>query len=280
MDELRQSIGVDSVVVAGGTDLVPLYQAGFVSASRMIDLTSVPDLARIQHGDDGLTLGATATMAEVAVRATGPHAAVADGARTIGSRQTRNAATIGGNICRASPSGDTLAPVLACGGSIVITSTRGGSEIPAEGFFLGPGRTRLGGDEVVTGIRLPHWATASAYARTTTRAWMDLATIGVAVALRLTSSGSHSRVESVRIAVSGAAPTPVLVPMTRVDWTDVPLEELPDLLPELRHDAQNAVSPIDDVRASAWYRRRMIGVLLEDVTRKAIARALDPREES
>ena len=167
--------------------------------------------------------------------------------------------------------------MLACSGKIVINSIRGSHEVPAEDFFLGPGRTRLEIDEVVTGIRFPDSVTSSAYARTTTRACMDLATVGVAIALRVASSGSRNRVESLRIAISGAATTPVLVPIREVELEDIPLENLTNLLPLMRDKALDAVEPIDDVRASAWYRRRMIGFLLDDVTRTAVGRALIPR---
>jgi carbon-monoxide dehydrogenase medium subunit len=275
VDELTTVLNGDGILVAGATDVMPMYQAGLIEASRLIDITRIPELRRIALSDSGWLLGATASMSSILAVTGAPIAALSDAAGGVGSRQTRNRATIGGNVCRASPAGDLLAPLLACGGHVVAASENSGREIPAEDFFLGPGETCLREGEVVTGLRIPHAPGASAYCRATTRRGMDLAIVGVAVSIRLDDShGARRSVSAIRVAVCGAGPTPVLVPMQDVGPRGLTVDDVPALLSEMSERVQAAIVPIDDVRASSWYRRRLVSVLLEEATLRAAERTV------
>ena len=274
-----QALASDAVVIAGGTDAVPMRQAGLLAKAYVVDVLRIEEM-RGSFVDAGhLSIGSTTTMA--AILAGGAqvrrHRALVDGASVVGSRQTRNAATIGGNICRASPSGDTLAPLLACAGELSLASTRGSRSVAASDFFVGPGRTVCDDDELLLCVRLPLGAGASAYQRITSRRWMDLATVGVAVFIDTDLGDDAPRV---RLAVSGAGPTPILVPVPDEALAGLSAQGLLVAVPILQQAAQDAISPIDDVRGSAWYRRRMVNYLVERVTASAIVRLSDEGDGS
>ncbi len=257
--------GAGTAVLAGGTDLVPMHRAGALGATRLVDLSGIEELTGVRSDPSGTHLGSMATAAQVAARVDGAHAAVADGAGLIGSRQTRNMATVGGNVCRASPSGDTLAPLLVCDARFHLRSAGADRVVRAADFFVGPGRTVLADDEVLTAIELPVLDGASAYARVTARKAMDLATVGVAVALE---RAGQDRLE-LRVGVSGAGPRPLLLPH---DGPPVAGDDLQAALPAVDRALQDLISPIDDVRASAWYRRRAVSILLRRMVAIALTR--------
>lgn len=271
VQEATAALAADAVVIAGGTDAVPLRQAGALSAGDVIDVAGMDELNGISFDAGQVRVGAAMTMAALVAQSDrlGRHRALADGASVVGSRQTRNVATVGGNVCRASPSGDTLAPLLVGAGEFTLASTGGIRTVPAEDFFLGPGVTRRGDHELLVDIRLQVGPGASAYERVTSRKWMDLATVGVAVSIDTCHGEDHPLV---RLAVSGAGPTPVLVPVPDGALAGLSARELLAAVPVLRRAAQEAISPIDDVRGSAWYRRRMVDHLVERVTFVAISR--------
>lgn len=271
------ALNSSSVVIAGGTDLVPMLQAGHRSVETLIDVSRLGELRGIRlqttDGDAALRMGPTTTMAEIAdiAERLGPNTAIADSAALVGSLQTRNVATLGGNICRASPSGDTLAPVLVCGGEMQIQSAAAQRTVAAADFFTGPGCTILQPDELLTSIRFPRWTGSSAYRRVTGRPWMDLATVGVAVSL-VVGPGDPMVIDSIRVAISGAAPKPVL-DATAIGTDIGHIEQaIAAALPRIRASAQDVISPIDDVRSSARYRRKMVDRLIEDVAEIAVHR--------
>jgi CO/xanthine dehydrogenase FAD-binding subunit len=267
-------LGEDVAVIAGGTDLVPMYHAGMVTQNSLVDITRIAELSGVEARDNGLWIGPATTMQAVTKSAhiVGANQALADGAFVVGSRQTRNVATVGGNICRASPSGDTLAPLLACSGSIRVLSASQERLVSADEFFVGPGHSVLRPDEFVVGLTFPSTPGFSAYQRVTSRRWMDLATVGVALNVR-TDFDSAQTMVAVSLAVSGAAPTPVLVPVPDDGLVGQPVTEIPKSLPTLIAAAQMAISPIDDVRGTAWYRRRMVDYLVEQVVQTVLIRA-------
>jgi carbon-monoxide dehydrogenase medium subunit len=269
--EVAEALAIDAVIIAGGTDAVPMRQAGLLGAMHLVDVAGVEELIGVSADGSDLRVGAATTMAALAGQAErlGRHRALADGASVVGSRQTRNVATIGGNICRASPSGDTLAPLLVGAGHLTLASTDGVRTMQAADFFVGPGSTQRAGHEFLVDIRFPIGDGASAYERVTVRKSMDLATVGVAVSIE-TDRGEHQPL--VRLAVSGAGPVPILVPLPAGALAGLAARDLLAAVPVLQQAAQASISPIDDVRGSAWYRRRMVDHLIKRVTTVAIAR--------
>ncbi|MGY4711615.1 FAD binding domain-containing protein [Mycolicibacterium sp. CBM1] len=267
---LDQLASPDTVVVAGGTDFVPLYAAGVITATRALDLTAVPDLRRVDDVAAGLSIGAGVRLADAAVIEPAYAGAIADGSSLVGSTQTRARATIGGNVCRASPSGDTLGGLLCCGASFVLASKTGARSVPSSEFFLGPGYTECRPDEVLTTIAVPARPAVSAYVRSTVRNAMDLATVGVAVSVDL----DGDVISGARLSVVGAGPRPILVEGIAEILTGRPLEDCGGRVDALDELIQQQISPIDDARGSAWYRRKLITPLVRGALARATGRAV------
>lgn len=265
-DSALRLIADGAVVLAGGTDFVPMYSAGLISSEVAVDITGIPEFGKLETDEDLMSIGAAVRLADVGEIGQPDLGAIADGGSLVGSRQTRVRGTLGGNVCRASPSGDTLAGILASDATMIVGSTSGTRRIRAEDFFLGPGLTALEPGEILERIEVPIGGSAGAYTRATVRRAMDLATVGVAVQLRIEG---HD-VTSLRIAVSGAAPVPILVP--GIDVVQVGLPDLLDLTESLHDETQACISPIDDARGSAWYRRKLIRPMLERSLERALAR--------
>jgi len=242
--------------LAGGTDLLVELKEQLRRADCVVNIKRIPGLGGLSFDPrTGLRIGALATAREVE---TSPevlqhYASLAQAARELGSIQVRNRATIVGNICRASPSADTLPPLIA-DGAILKTSAR---SVPLETFFTGPGKTLLKPGELVTAIELPAPGprTGKAYLKHGRRKAMELATVGVAVSVSP---------ESARIVLGAVAPTPIRA--TRAEQVFLKSKNVA----EAAEAAMNEAQPISNVRASAEYRREMVRVL----TRRAIEQAM------
>jgi carbon-monoxide dehydrogenase medium subunit len=177
-------------------------------------------------------------------------------------------ATVGGNLCNASPSADTAQPLLVFGASTLLVSTNGERTVPLEEFFTGPSKTVLQPGELLKELVIPVPAkgSGSAYVRHIPRAAMDISVVGVAVLLTL---GAGKRIHEVRIALGAVAPTPI-----RAHAAERLLEgQLPedDLFAEAGTAAAEEARPVDDVRASVAYRRHLIRILTQDALRQALA---------
>ncbi len=263
--------------IAGGTDLVVQLKEGghkFPYPRYLVSLRRLPELRALEWRDgQGLRLGAGLTMAELAeaevVRQR--YAALAEGAGLVGSRQTMNMATVGGNVCNAAPSADTAPPLLALGASARIAGPQGERLVPIEEFWLGPGQTVLGQGELLLEFLLPPPAprSASVYRRHTPRKQMDIAVVGVAVAVELDDDGRT--LKRVRIALGAVAPTPV-----RARRAEAALEGQAPTLEAMARAAALAreeARPISDVRGSAAFRRHLVEVMTARLLREAIERA-------
>ena len=183
--------------------------------------------------------------------------------RELGSIQVRNRATIVGNVCRASPSADTLPPLIADGAMVSIHGGQGRRSLPLEDFFTGPGKTVLQPDELVTEIVVPAPAprTGKVYIKHGRRKAMELATVGVAVTL---TEGSD-----VRIVLGAVAPTPIRAKKAEALLRGRTIDGA--LIERAAQAAVEESRPISNVRASAEYRREMVRVL----TRRALMQAMD-----
>lgn len=251
----------DAAVLAGGTDLIPLMRAGSLRPRMVLDIKGIPGLSGVRAENGRLLVGALATMAEVGeadLRAGGR--ALTQGANDVGSVLTRNRAALGGNICRASPSGDTLPALLVLDARFHLAGPSGRRVIPADAFFVGPGQTAREPGELLTGIEIPapHPASASVYLKYAVRAWMDLAIVGVAAYWE--PDPASGRCRAVRIALGAVAPTPI-----RARAAEGILQGSPPTPEAIRAGAEAAAGeakPITDVRGSADYRRKIVRVLV------------------
>lgn len=257
-----------SLPLAGGTDFVPMQLSGSINPDTIVDLKGLPELRRVEVRDDHVTIGGCVTMAEIGALRGAGIGALTDGANYVGGRQTRARATLGGNVARSSPAGDTLAPLLALDAvARVVGGDHGGRDIPLGSFFVGPGLNRLEPGEIITEIVVPAEG-ASAYLRLTYRSWMDLAVSGVAVWIRPDGAG----VAEARVALCGVGPSPLLVPTAAAALTGPE----PDTA-KASGALESAARPIDDVRGTAEYRLASLRPLLSRALDTAMSRS---REES
>ncbi len=244
--------------LAGGTDLLLRLKRKQWTPRVLVDLKRIPGLREIAL-DDELHLGALLTLNDLIrsplVQKQFP--VLTATASRMASVQVRNLATLGGNLCNASPAADLAPPLIALNARAVIVGCRGERTVPLDQFFVGPGRAVLTPDEILREIRAPRLGDGerASYLKLEHRQAMDIAIVGVGIWLQ--AAGTHC--EDVRIVLGAAAPVPL-----RARRAEVVLRG-GKLTPErIRHAAQVAAeeaTPIDDVRGSAWYRREMIEVL-------------------
>lgn len=253
-------------LIAGGTDLVVHVKKRKIDCPKaVISLRAIPELRAIRDGGE-LRVGAVATLTELV-----QHPAVKeryriliDAAEVIGGPQIRNVATLGGNLCNASPAADMAPPLLALDARVRLESRSGQRELPLEDFFVGPGATKLGEDEMLTEILIPAPRSRTAFLRQG-RVKMDLAIVSVAAALE-TRDG---RVENVRVAAGAVAPVPLR--LRRVEASLEGSEIADERIAEARKLALEEVAPITDLRGSAEYRRHLTGVFVERALRRCLA---------
>jgi carbon-monoxide dehydrogenase medium subunit len=257
--------GREARVLAGGTDLLLRMRTGQWRPRCVVNIKKVPGLVGIGFDpDSGLHLGAMVTAADLVrsevVQAHYP--ALAQGAAVMASVQIRNLATVGGNLCNAAPSADLAPPLIALGGSAVIAGPEGQRRVPLEEFFLGPGQTILAPDELLVAIALPspRPGSAAVYLKNSPRQAMDIAVVGVAVAM----TRLDERCEDVCLVLGAVAPTPLRA--RRAEALLRGEEISTERIAEAARTATQEAQPIDDVRGSAWYRRQMVEVL----TRRAL----------
>ncbi|MDX1122746.1 xanthine dehydrogenase family protein subunit M [Sinorhizobium medicae] len=267
--ELLRRLGKDASIIAGGTDLLVELKEDLRSAHHIVNIKKIPGLTDFAYDPaNGLRFGALVTVREIETSpaVNGNYPNLAKAVSLLGSIQVRNRATVVGNICRASPSADTIPPLIADGASLSIYS--GGTErsIPLDEFFTGPGRTVLVPGDIVTGISMPAPRPTSgrAYIKHGRRKAMELATVGVAVSMEHVAG----QCSDIRIALGAVAPTVIRARRTE----DLLRGRMIDaaLLAEAAESAMQEATPIGNVRASAAYRRDMVGVL----TRRAIGYAM------
>jgi len=264
---LRQCPG-QACLFAGGTDLLVQMKEHIRQPDRVINIKRIPGMDDFRYDEQqGLTLGALVTTRAVE---TSPltlrhYASLARAATDFASIQVRHRATVVGNVCRASPSADTLPPLIADGARLRIFGADGERELALENFITGPGKTTLKSDEIVTHILIPppppH--TGKVYIKHGRRAQMELATVGAAVTL--TVEGGVCK--DVAIVLAAVAPMPLRARAAEALLRGQPLNAT--TIAEAGEAASGESRPIGDVRGSADYRRQMVAVLV----RRAIEQA-------
>lgn len=264
--------GEKARALAGGTDLFLRMDRGGWAPEVLVDLKGIPGLAGIRYEEGkGLIVGALALHADVAahpvVRERYP--ALAQGAGWVGGPQMRNRGTVGGNLCNASPAADTAAPLMALDACARLASAGGERTVPLEEFFTGPGTTVLRPGEILAEVLVPPPPprSGSDYQRRT-RTKIDIAVVGAAASVAL-EGGAACR--EARIALASVAPTPLRAQNAEgiLRGRDLTAERMA----EAARAAAAEARPIDDVRASAAYRRAMVEVLTRRALGNALARA-------
>jgi carbon-monoxide dehydrogenase medium subunit len=272
--EALAELGEEARVLAGGTDLLPQMRGGQVKPRYVMDIKRLNELKGFGECSDGwLRIGALTThrALEVSPLIREKFAVLHDGVSQVGSVQIRNRGTVGGNICNALPSADSVAPLLALGARLRIRGPVGWREVALEDFFLGPRQTVLERGEVLTDIFVPPSPGTGAYIKYTRRRAMDLAQLGVAVYLERDGDG---RCRQVRIALATAAPTPMRA--TQAEESLRGRVPTPEALREAAEIASREARPRTSWRGTEEYRRHLIRVLLPQAARLALQRAECP----
>jgi carbon-monoxide dehydrogenase medium subunit len=194
-----------------------------------------------------------------------------DSASLVGGIQIQSRASLGGNLCNASPAGDTIPTLIALEGVCVIAGPKGTREVPVEDFCVAPGKTVLGRGELLVAIKFPAPKpnTGTAYLRFIPRNEMDIAVVGAGVSVTL--DAGKSKCTAARVALAAVAPRPLLVPEAGAALVDGALNDT--LIDKAADAARRAAKPISDMRGDADYRRHLAGVLVKRALAIAVERA-------
>ena len=250
--------GAGCEVLAGGTDLYPQH-VGRPLTKPVIDIGGLSELRGIEVTPDGYRIGALTRWADVAAAAL---PACFDGlraaAREVGSVQVQNSATVGGNLCNASPAADGIPPLLTLDASVELTSMAGSRVLALEAFLTGYRQTALRSDELLTGVLIPRGAedARSAFLKLGLRRYLVISVVMVAVVVALDPDG---RVAEARVAVGACSPVAQRLRSLESHLVGRSTEEV-DAATIAEH--LSALSPIDDVRATAAYRLEAASVLV------------------
>ncbi len=262
----------DARVLAGGTDLLVQLRADVVEPELIVDVKAIPELREVAAEAGGFRVGAAVTGAEL-----GEHAAlkqawpgIVESAELIGSTQIQGRATMGGNLCNASPAADCVPALVAAGATVSIAGPGGRREAPVDDIATGPGRTSLAKGEIVVAFFLPARPVRAgdAYLRFIPRTEMDIAVVGAGVSLTLDESGTCNHA---RVAVGAVAERVLLVPEAAKALVGTPVDDA--ALARLAQAASAACRPIDDKRGTKEFRIKVAGVLALRAARIALERS-------
>jgi carbon-monoxide dehydrogenase medium subunit len=269
---LMAEAGDGGRVLAGGTDLLVQLRAGMVEPDVIIDIKKIAEMREITEEDGGFRVGAAVTGAEL-----GEHAAfsaawpgVVEGTELIGSSQIQSRATMGGNLCNASPAADSVPAQIAADAVLRIAGPDGVREMPVEAFCTGVGQNSLAKGEILVSFKFPaRGAKASdAYLRLTPRTEMDIAVVGVGVSLTLDDDGTCT---DARVGLGAVAVTALLVQEAADALIGTKVDAA--ALDNLAAATSAAARPIDDKRGTREYRIKIAGVLARRAALSALERA-------
>ena len=257
---LLASAGGKARILAGGTDLLVQIRMGFASPELIIDIKNIPELRAITSSKGAIRVGAAVSGAELGEHADVSKAwpGVVEATELIGSTQIQGRASLGGNLCNASPAADTVPALVAAGAVCRVVGTGGERNVPVEEISTGPGSTSLRDDEFVVDFDFPVRPARSsdAYLRFIPRTEMDIAVVGAGVSLTLAEDGSC---QDARVSLGAVAPTVVLLEEGAKALIGTTIDE--GALKELDSAARAACNPINDKRGTIEFRTDVAGVL-------------------
>jgi CO/xanthine dehydrogenase FAD-binding subunit len=248
----------------GGTDIFVRMRDGIWRDKYLVDVKNLDGMDKMHYDpEQGFTVGAAVNMNRVlrSVEAQRYYPLLSEACRSVASYQLRTRATLVGNVCNASPAGDTIGACLVLGGVLNVHGVEGYHKVPLSGFFLGPGKTVLQPGDIVTAIQfpVPPQNSIGKYIKLGRNTKSDLAIVGVTVLgypdPKL-SSGYRFQV-----ALASVAPVPLMVTEVQ-DYLATHIPN-PEAFKQAARLAENACNPIDDVRGSARYRKAMVRRLTE-----------------
>ena len=259
-------------ILAGGTDLLVQLRAGLVEPDVVVDIKKISQTRQVTAQDGGFRVGAAVTGAEIDehpdLKKNWP--GVVEAAELIGSTQVQGRATMGGNLCNASPAADSVPALIAAAATCQIAGPDGERTVPVESICTGPGKTILGTGEFVVSLILPARPPHSgdAYLRFIPRTEMDIAVVGVGVSLTLDGAGQCI---AARVGLGAVAATALLVTEAADALVGTAVDE--GAVEKMQQAVRAACRPIDDKRGTIAYRTQVSGVLAGRACRIALERA-------
>ena len=269
LDEALQAMADgDATVFCGGTDLAPQTESGARQyTAKLLNIRRIEGLGGIAAQGAQVRIGAITTISEIrrnpALAEIAP--VLVEAAEHFASDQIRNAASVGGNLCNASPAGDMSLPLLVLGASVELACWRGGAVqtrcVPLDQFFVSPGKTVKLPQELLTAVLFDRPAAdfVGRFRKSGPRPALEISTVSVAIGARV----ADGRVSEVRVAMGSVAPTPLRARHVEAALEGKPLDA-PTIAAAVAATLDDA-KPIDDVRASAWYRGHLVRVFVEEV---------------
>lgn len=264
--------GKSIYILSGGTDLLVQMREGQKQADLVIDIKDIPEANSLFFDpEQGLHIGAAVSCkricADTTVAQTYP--GLIDAVSLIGGTQIQGRASVGGNLCNASPAADSIPALITHQAVCLVVGPKSSRELAAEEFCTAPGQTVLNPGEFLVSIRLPPLPPGfgAAYLRFIPRGEMDIAIVGAGASVILNDNGTTF--VSARIALAAVAPTPLFVPEAGAFLAGSPVAE--EIISEAARIAQAAAKPISDMRGTNIQRKHLVGVL----TRRAISKAIE-----
>ncbi|HQY89987.1 xanthine dehydrogenase family protein subunit M [Caldilinea sp.] len=267
-------------ILAGGTDLIVALRERRLETDLVIDIKGIPEVDELTQNAEGLRIGAAVPCYRIYGNdsVVQHYPGLVDAASVIGGVQIQGRASLGGNLCNASPAADSIPALIVhhaiC--DIALPQTR--RRVPVEEFCIAPGKTVLGRGEFLASLHLPPPPPGfgAAYLRFIPRNEMDIAVVGVGASVQLDES--RRRIIAARIALGAVAPTPILVSAAGEALVGADVSEA--AIARAAQIAQAAARPISDMRGTAEFRRHLVGVLTQRALNKAIERASRQTEQA
>ena len=261
--------GEPTQILAGGTDVMVQMRSVNREPRTIIDIKRLEETNRLEVGVEDIYIGSAIPSAQMQEHAElkALYPGLLEAADLIGSTQVQGRATVCGNLCNASPAGDSIPALIAAGAVCDIATASGSRELAVEDFVIGVGQNALATGEFLLGVKLrrPQASTKDAYLRFTPRTEMDIAVAGVGVSVSL----DGAECVAARVVIGAVAKTALLVGEAAEALIGTVLDEAS--LQQAGEACQAAAQPISDKRGSAAYRRKVVGVLC----RRALAVARD-----
>ena len=264
----------DARILAGGTDLIVQLREGRRQAKLVIDVKNIPELTQVTfNSQNGLRIGAAASCSQICgdPNVSKLYPGLVDGIHLIGGVQIQNRASVGGNLCNASPAADSI-PALIVHEAICHIMSEGGSRTrPVESFCVAPGKNAMGAGEFLSSISVPapEENFGASYLRFIPRNEMDIAVVGAGASVLL--DADRKRFVAVRVSLGAVAPTPLLASPAGDFLAGKALTH--ENVKEAARMAQEIAKAITDLRGTAEHRKHLVAVLVERTLDKAIERA-------
>ena len=269
LEECFEILGADpehALILAGGTDLIPAFRSGKLSLpqnSVLVDISKIREISYISEAEGVIRIGAGTKLSEIAgsevIAKSLP--VLAETVKQMGSLQIRNMATIGGNLCNASPAADSAIPLLISNATLKVGNGQSFRSVDVSAFFTGPGQTVLQKGELLLEIKIqvPPKKSMCKFYKLGRRNAFTLSVVSVGVYMEKDGNA----VKEARIAFGAVAPTPIRATEIEKYLVGKRLDSL--TIEEAAGMVENIVRPITDVRASEWYRKEMARNLLKKI---------------